>query len=443
MARALNHGARRGRGAEALGRASARRYTPRPRDAPPRPRAGEARDIHQEQDAPMKIHEYQAKELFRRYGLAVPEGRVAKTVEEAVAAWNDLRSPLCVVKAQIHAGGRGKAGGVKLVRSADECRAAAQAILGKTLVTHQTGPEGTLVRTLWVEKGSDIAKEYYLGIALDRESRRPVVMLSSEGGMDIEEVAATHPEKIVKAPFSPTNGLSMAEAQKLVRGVKMSPGLEPQVVPFLVALAKLYCELDCSIAEVNPLIVTKDNRVVALDGKINFDSNALFRHPDVVGMRDLFEEDEKEIEASKHDLSYIALDGDIGCMVNGAGLAMATMDVIKLYGAEPANFLDVGGGATAEKVAAAFRIILSDPKVKGVLVNIFGGIMKCDTIATGVIEAVKQVQLKVPLVVRLEGTNVELGKKLLAESGLPIVAASDLDDAAQKICAAVGALGKG
>jgi succinyl-CoA synthetase beta subunit len=268
-------------------------------------------------------------------------------------------------------------------------------------------------------------------------------MLSSEGGMDIEEVAATHPEKIVKAPFSPTNGLSMAEAQKLVRGVKMSPGLEPQVVPFLVALAKLYCELDCSIAEVNPLIVTKDNRVVALDGKINFDSNALFRHPDVVGMRDLFEEDEKEIEASKHDLSYIALDGDIGCMVNGAGLAMATMDVIKLYGAEPANFLDVGGGATAEKVAAAFRIILSDPKVKGVLVNIFGGIMKCDTIATGVIEAVKQVQLKVPLVVRLEGTNVELGKKLLAESGLPIVAASDLDDAAQKICAAVGALGKG
>jgi succinyl-CoA synthetase beta subunit len=443
MARALNHGARRGRGAEALGRARARRYTPRPRDAPPRPRAGEARDIHQEQDAPMKIHEYQAKELFRRYGLAVPEGRVAKTVEEAVAAWNDLRSPLCVVKAQIHAGGRGKAGGVKLVRSADECRAAAQAILGKTLVTHQTGPEGTLVRTLWVEKGSDIAKEYYLGIALDRESRRPVVMLSSEGGMDIEEVAATHPEKIVKAPFSPTNGLSMAEAQKLVRGVKMSPGLEPQVVPFLVALAKLYCELDCSIAEVNPLIVTKDNRVVALDGKINFDSNALFRHPDVVGMRDLFEEDEKEIEASKHDLSYIALDGDIGCMVNGAGLAMATMDVIKLYGAEPANFLDVGGGATAEKVAAAFRIILSDPKVKGVLVNIFGGIMKCDTIATGVIEAVKQVQLKVPLVVRLEGTNVELGKKLLAESGLPIVAASDLDDAAQKICAAVGALGKG
>ena len=391
----------------------------------------------------MKIHEYQAKELFRRYGLAVPEGRVAKTVEEAVAAWNDLKSPLCVVKAQIHAGGRGKAGGVKLVRSADECRAAAQAILGKTLVTHQTGPEGTLVRTLWVEKGSDIAKEYYLGIALDRESRRPVVMLSSEGGMDIEEVAATHPERIVKAPFSPTNGLSMAEAQKLVRGVKMSPGLEPQVVPFLVALAKLYCELDCSIAEVNPLIVTKDNRVVALDGKINFDSNALFRHPDVVGMRDLFEEDEKEIAASKHDLSYIALDGDIGCMVNGAGLAMATMDVIKLYGAEPANFLDVGGGATAEKVAAAFRIILSDPKVKGVLVNIFGGIMKCDTIATGVIEAVKQVQLKVPLVVRLEGTNVELGKKLLAESGLPIVAASDLDDAAQKICAAVGALGKG
>ena len=390
----------------------------------------------------MKIHEYQAKELLKRYGVAVPQGRVASTVDEAVAAWNELKSPLCVVKAQIHAGGRGKAGGVKLVRSADECRAAAQAILGKHLVTHQTGPEGTLVRTLWVEKGSDIAKELYVGIALDREQRRPVIMLSTEGGMDIEEVAHQSPEKIVKAAFSPTKGLSSQEALKLVRSLKLSPGLEPQAVTFLLGLSKLFVELDCSIAEINPLIITRDNKVMALDGKINFDSNALFRHQDLLAFRDLNEENEKEIEASKYDLSYIALDGNIGCMVNGAGLAMATMDLIKLYGGEPANFLDVGGGATAEKVTAAFRIILSASAVKGVLINIFGGIMKCDTIATGVIEAVKQVKLSVPLVVRLEGTNVELGKKLLAESGLPIQSASDLDDAAQKICAAVGVLKK-
>jgi succinyl-CoA synthetase beta subunit len=390
----------------------------------------------------MKIHEYQAKQLLQRYGLAVPQGRVASSVDEAVAAWNELKSPLCVVKAQIHAGGRGKAGGVELVRSAEECRSAAQAILGKQLVTHQTGPEGTLVRTLLVEKGSEIAKELYVGIALDREQRRPVVMLSTEGGMDIEEVAHKSPEKIIKAPFSPTKGLSSQEALKLVRSLKLSPGLEPQAVTFLIGLSKLFVELDCSIAEINPLIITRDNKVMALDGKINFDSNALFRHQDLLAFRDLNEENDKEIEASKYDLSYIALDGNIGCMVNGAGLAMATMDVIKLYGGEPANFLDVGGGATAEKVTAAFRIILSDPKVKGVLINIFGGIMKCDTIANGVIEAVRQVKLNVPLVVRLEGTNVELGKKLLAESGLPIQSASDLDDAAQKICAAVGVLKK-
>jgi len=390
----------------------------------------------------MKIHEYQAKQLLQRYGLAVPQGRVASSVDEAVAAWNELKSPLCVVKAQIHAGGRGKAGGVKLVRSAEECRSAAQAILGKQLVTHQTGPEGTLVRTLLVEKGSEIAKELYVGIALDREQRRPVVMLSTEGGMDIEEVAHKSPEKIIKAPFSPTKGLSSQEALKLVRSLKLSPGLEPQAVTFLIGLSKLFVELDCSIAEINPLIITRDNKVMALDGKINFDSNALFRHQDLLAFRDLNEENDKEIEASKYDLSYIALDGNIGCMVNGAGLAMATMDVIKLYGGEPANFLDVGGGATAEKVTAAFRIILSDAAVKGVLINIFGGIMKCDTIANGVIEAVRQVKLNVPLVVRLEGTNVELGKKLLAESGLPIQSASDLDDAAQKICAAVGVLKK-
>jgi succinyl-CoA synthetase beta subunit len=387
----------------------------------------------------MKIHEYQAKQLLARYGVTVPEGRVATTVDDAVAGYRALQSPLCVVKAQIHAGGRGKAGGVKLVKSEDECRAAAQAILGKKLVTHQTGPDGQLVRTLWIEKGSAIAKEYYLGIALDRELRRPVVMMSSEGGMDIEEVAAKHPDKIVKCAFSPTKGLQVFEAQKLVRGVRMSPGLEPQAVPLVQALAKMYVDLDLTIAEINPLIVTKDNKVMALDGKINFDGNALFRHEEVLPMRDLHEENAMEIEASKFDLSYIALDGNIGCMVNGAGLAMATMDVIELYGASPANFLDVGGGATAEKVTAAFRILLSDAKVKGVLINIFGGIMKCDTIAQGVIEAVKQVNLNVPLVVRLEGTNVELGKKLLADSKLPIVAANDLDDAAQKICKAVAA----
>ncbi|MBL8857368.1 MAG: ADP-forming succinate--CoA ligase subunit beta [Planctomycetes bacterium] len=385
----------------------------------------------------MKIHEYQAKQLLARYGVAVPEGRVAVTVEEAVAAYEALKSPLCVVKAQIHAGGRGKGGGVKLVKSADECRAAAKSILGMQLKTHQTGPEGQLVRTLWVEKGSAIAKEYYLGIALDRELKKPVMMMSSEGGMDIEEVAAKHPDKIVKCAFSPSKGLQVFEAQKLVRGVRLSPGLEPQTVPLLQALAKMYVELDCAIAEINPLIVTTDNKVIALDGKINFDSNALFRHEELVPLRDLHEEDAKEIEASKFDLSYIALDGNIGCMVNGAGLAMATMDVIELYGASPANFLDVGGGATAEKVTAAFRILLSDKKVKGVLINIFGGIMKCDTIAEGVIAAVKQVNLNVPLVVRLEGTNVELGKKMLAESKLPIVSANDLDDAAQKICNAV------
>jgi succinyl-CoA synthetase beta subunit len=389
----------------------------------------------------MKIHEYQAKQLLARFGLAVPEGRVARTADEAAQAWRELKSPLCVVKAQIHAGGRGKAGGVQLVRSEEECRAKAAELIGKTLVTHQTGPAGQVVRTLWIEKGSSIAKEYYLGIALDRELRKPVMMMSSEGGMDIEEVAAKHPEKIVKVPFSPSKGLQPAEALKLVRGVRLSPGLEPQAGSFAQGLAKLYVDLDCSIAEINPLIVTKENKVLALDAKINFDDNALFRHQDLVSLRDLHEEDEKEIEASKYDLSYVALDGNIGCMVNGAGLAMATMDVIQLHGASPANFLDVGGGATAEKVTAAFRILLSDPKVKGVLVNIFGGIMKCDTIASGVIAAVKEVKLNVPLVVRLEGTNVELGKKMLSESGLPIVPASDLDDAAAKICKAVAAQG--
>ncbi len=385
----------------------------------------------------MNIHEFQGKQLFAKYGLAVPKGVECKSVDDAVRAYESLDSELCVVKAQIHAGGRGKAGGVKLVKSADEARAAAEEILGKTLVTHQTGPDGQLVRRLWVEEGSAIDTEYYVGIAIDREVQRPVMMASSEGGMEIEEVAAKSPEKILKAAFSPSTGIAEADAKRLAEGIGIPADLVPQAIEFLQKLSKLFCELDCSLAEINPLVTTKDGKVIALDAKINFDSNALFRHEDIVALRDFDEEDEKEIEASKYDLSYIALDGNIGCMVNGAGLAMATMDVIQLYGGSPANFLDVGGGATTEKVAAAFRIILSDEQVSGVLVNIFGGIMKCDTIANGVVEAVKQIDLSVPLVVRLEGTNVDLGKQILADSGLPIISADDLDDAAKKVTAAV------
>jgi len=385
----------------------------------------------------MKIHEFQGKQLFKRYGLVVPEGRECKTVDEAVAAYEALPTDVCVVKAQIHAGGRGKGGGVKLVKSAAEAREAAQAILGMNLVTHQTGPEGQKVRRLWVEEGSQIAKEYYVGIVIDREQQLPVMMASSEGGMEIEKVAAETPEKILKAAYSPETGLTKSDAERLAKGIGIPGELVPKAVDFLQKLSKLFCELDCSLAEINPLVHTKDGKVLALDAKINFDSNGLFRHEDVQGLRDLDEEDPKETEASKYDLSYIALDGSIGCMVNGAGLAMSTMDVIQLYGGQPANFLDVGGGATTEKVAAAFKIILSDDNVKAVLVNIFGGIMQCDTIAEGVIEAVKTVDLNVPLVVRLEGTNVERGKELLAGSGLPIISADDLDDAAQKVCATV------
>jgi succinyl-CoA synthetase beta subunit len=383
----------------------------------------------------MNIHEFQGKQLFQRYGLVVPQGHECRSVDEAVAAYESLGSELCVVKAQIHAGGRGKAGGVKLVRSAEEAREAASEILGKTLVTHQTGPEGQLVRRLWVEEGSAIANEFYLGIVVDRELQLPVMMASSEGGTEIEEVAATAPEKILKAAYSPEAGLDAADARRLAEGIGIPAELVGQAVEYLQTLARLFCELDCSLAEINPLVTTKDGKVLALDAKLNFDDNALFRHEDVQALRDLDEEDAKEIEASKYDLSYIALDGNIGCMVNGAGLAMSTMDVIQLYGGSPANFLDVGGGATTEKVAAAFRILLSDENVKAVLVNIFGGIMKCDVIAQGVIEAVKQIDLTVPLVVRLEGTNVDLGKELLAGSGLPIISADDLDDAAQKVCA--------
>jgi len=384
----------------------------------------------------MKIHEFQAKQLFAAAGLAVPDGHECKTPDEAAAAFDALGAGFAVVKAQIHAGGRGKGGGVKLVRSAREARAAAEAMLGKPLVTHQTGPGGQIVRRLWVERGSKIASEYYVGVAIDRERRCPVMMASSEGGMEIEQVAAQAPEKILKAPFT-TGGLEEAQARRLAEGIGIPAGLVPAAVEFLTGLARLFLDQDCSLAEINPLVTTDDGRVLALDAKINFDPNALFRHPELAALRDVDEEDPKEYEASKYDLSYIALDGDIGCMVNGAGLAMSTMDVIKLYGGEPANFLDVGGGATKENVTAAFRILLSDENVRGVLINIFGGIMKCDVIAEGVVAAAKQVDLRVPLVVRLEGTNVEKGRDILAHSGLRITPADDLDDAAKKVCEAI------
>ena len=386
----------------------------------------------------MKIHEYQAKELLRSAGLAVPSGHFCVSVDEAVAAYEALDTELCVVKAQIHAGGRGKAGGVKLVRSKDEAREAAEAILGATLVTHQTGPEGQEVRRLWVEEGSAIASEYYIGIVVDRETQQPVMMASSEGGVEIEKVAEETPELILKASYSPADGLSEEDAVRLASGIGIPEELVAEAVTFLTGLAKLFVEKDCSLAEINPLVTTEGGRVIALDAKVNFDSNGLFRQGELLELRDLDEEDPKEIEASKFDLNYIALDGSIGCMVNGAGLAMASMDVIQLYGGSPANFLDVGGGATKENVTAAFRILLSDEKVKAVLVNIFGGIMKCDVIASGIVAAVQEVQLSVPLVVRLEGTNVDEGRQILADSGLPIESAASLDEAAQKACAAIG-----
>ena len=385
----------------------------------------------------MKIHEFQAKQVLAARGVAVPEGRECTTADQAERAFTELGRPVAVVKAQIHAGGRGKGGGVKVVKSAAAARAEAERMLGMQLVTHQTGPGGQLVRRLWVEQGSDIAAEYYVGIAIDREQARPVMMASSEGGMEIEVVAAKTPEKILKAPFGPEQGLAKKDAQRLVAGIGVPAALRAQAEELLIALARAFCELDCSLAEINPLVTTKDGKVLALDAKMNFDGNGLFRHPEIAALRDLAEEEPKEVEASKFDLSYIALDGNIGCMVNGAGLAMATMDVIQLHGGSPANFLDVGGGATKENVKAAFKILLSDEHVKGVLVNIFGGIMRCDVIAEGVIGAVKEIELTVPLVVRLEGTNVEKGKQLLEQSGLPIITASDLDEAAEKICAAV------
>ncbi|MBO9608759.1 MAG: ADP-forming succinate--CoA ligase subunit beta [Paenibacillaceae bacterium] len=385
----------------------------------------------------MNIHEYQGKEVLRQYGVAVPEGKVAFTVEEAVEAAKELGTKVVVVKAQIHAGGRGKAGGVKVAKSLDEVRTYASDILGKTLVTHQTGPEGKEVKRLLIEQGCDIKKEYYVGVVVDRGTGRVVMMASEEGGTEIEEVAAHTPEKIFKEVIDPAIGLQPFQARKLAYAINIPGELVNKAVQFMTALYSAFVDKDCSIAEINPLVVTGDGNVMALDAKLNFDSNALFRHKDIVALRDLDEEDEKEIAASKFDLSYIALDGNIGCMVNGAGLAMATMDIIKYYGGEPANFLDVGGGATTEKVTEAFKIILSDEAVKGIFVNIFGGIMRCDVIANGVVEAARQLGLTRPLVVRLEGTNVELGKKILNESGLDIIAADSMADGAQKIVAKV------
>ena len=381
----------------------------------------------------MNIHEYQGKEILRKYGVSVPNGKVAFTVDEAVDAAKELGTEVCVVKAQIHAGGRGKAGGVKVAKNLDEVRTYADEILGKTLVTHQTGPEGKEVKRLLIEEGCDIKKEYYVGLVVDRATDRVVLMASEEGGMDIEEVAAKTPEKIFKEVVDPVVGLTGFQARRIAFNINMPKELVGKAAKFMITLYNAFVDNDCSIAEINPLVVTGDGNVLALDAKLNFDDNALFRHKDILEYRDLDEEDPKEIEASKYDLSYISLDGNIGCMVNGAGLAMATMDIIKHYGGDPANFLDVGGGATAEKVTEAFKIILSDEHVKGIFVNIFGGIMKCDIIATGVVEAAKQVGLNVPLVVRLEGTNVDLGKKILNESGLNIIAAESMSDGAQKI----------
>jgi len=384
----------------------------------------------------MKIHEYQGKEILREFGVPTPRGVACFSVDEAVAAAQKLGGKVWVVKAQIHAGGRGKGGGVKVAKSPDEVRQYAGQILGMQLVTHQTGPEGQKVRRLLVEEGAQIVKELYVGMVVDRASQRVALLASSEGGMEIEEVAKHTPEKIRTVRIDPATGLTDAEASQTARAIGVPDVANAEAVKALQGLYRAFVEKDAMLAEINPLIVTADNRVVALDAKFNFDSNALYRRPEIVAMRDLDEEDPAEIEASRFDLSYIQLDGNIGCLVNGAGLAMATMDIIKLYGGNPANFLDVGGGATTEKVTEAFKLMLRNPRLKAILVNIFGGIMKCDVIAEGVVAAAREVKLSVPLVVRLEGTNVDLGKKILAESGLPIISGNDMADAAQKVVAA-------
>jgi succinyl-CoA synthetase beta subunit len=385
----------------------------------------------------MNIHEYQAKAVLREFGVPVPRGVAAFTVDEAAKAASELGGPVWVVKAQIHAGGRGKAGGVKVVKSIEDVQTQAKRLLGSVLVTHQTGPHGKQINRLYIEDGSMIDREFYLSALVDRESARIAFVVSTEGGMDIEEVAKSHPERIMTFAVDPATGVMPHHGRRVAQALGLSGELAKKAESLVAKLYAAFVAKDMSMLEINPLVVTKSNDLVCLDAKIGFDDNALYRHPDIVALRDLTEEDGKEIEASKYDLNYVALDGTIGCMVNGAGLAMATMDIIKLYGEAPANFLDVGGGATAEKVAAAFKIITSDPKVKGILVNIFGGIMKCDIIAAGVVAAVKEVGLQVPLVVRLEGTNVELGKTILSQSGLNVIAADDLDDAAQKIVKAV------
>ncbi len=385
----------------------------------------------------MNIHEYQAKEVLRKYGVATLQGKVAFTPDEAVKAAKEIGGNIWVVKAQIHAGGRGKGGGVKIAKTLDEVKDLSQKIIGMNLITHQTGPEGRLVKKVFIEQGCNIAKEYYVACLVDRATGRVAMMASSEGGMDIEEVAHNNPNAIKKIDIDPVTGLIPFQARELAFAIGIPASSIGKASQFMIALYNAFIDCDCSIAEINPLVLTKEGDILALDAKMNFDSNALYRHKDIVSYRDLDEEEPTEIEASKFDLAFIKLDGNIGCLVNGAGLAMATLDIIKLHGESPANFLDVGGGANKEKVTAAFKIILQDPNVKGILVNIFGGIMKCDIIAEGVIAASKEVGLKVPLVVRLEGTNVELGKKMLKESGLNITPADDLTDAAQKIVKAV------
>jgi succinyl-CoA synthetase beta subunit len=385
----------------------------------------------------MNIHEHQAKAILKDFGVPVPRGYPAFSIDEAVQAAEKLDGPVWVVKAQIHAGGRGKGGGVKIAKSLGEVHTLAEQMLGMTLVTHQTGPKGRLVRRLYIEEGANIARELYLSLLVDRETSRVAVVASTEGGMDIEEVAHSTPEKIITFTIDPATGVFPHHALALSKALNLTGETAKQARTLLPALYKAFVEKDMSMLEINPLIVTGEDKLLVLDAKIGFDDNALYRHDDIRALRDETEEDAKEIEASKYDLSYIALDGEIGCMVNGAGLAMATMDIIRLYGAAPANFLDVGGGASKEKVAAAFKIITADPNVKGILVNIFGGIMRCDIIAEGVVEAVKEMGLKVPLVVRLEGTNVEQGKTIIRESGLNVIAANDLADGAEKIVKAV------
>ncbi|AMS33243.1 MAG: ADP-forming succinate--CoA ligase subunit beta [Betaproteobacteria bacterium] len=384
----------------------------------------------------MNVHEYQGKEILRQYGVATPRGVACFSVDEAVKAAEALGGKVWVVKAQIHAGGRGKGGGVKVAKSLDEVRQYASQILGMTLITHQTGPEGRLVKRLLIEEGADIKKELYVGMVVDRASQRVTLMASSEGGMDIEHVAEHTPEKIFKIHIDPKTGLTTADATEVARKIGVPDVAIAQGAAFMQSLYKAFDECDCSLAEINPLIYTGDNKVLALDAKLNFDANALYRHPEIVAMRDLDEEDPAEVEASKFDLTYISLDGNIGCLVNGAGLAMATMDVIKLYGGAPANFLDVGGGATTEKVTEAFKIMLKNPNLKAILVNIFGGIMKCDVIANGVIAAAREVKLSVPLVVRMKGTNEDLGKQILKDSGLPIISANNMAEAAERVVAA-------